>query len=67
MEITVNHQHYQLKAECSVSELLAIVLESEARNIAVAINQAIVSKSDWHSTLLRSGDQVILIKATQGG
>ena len=67
MEVTVNHQHYQLNADCSVAEMLSVVLQTEAKSIAVAVNQTIISKSNWHSHLLRSGDQVMLIKATQGG
>jgi len=67
MEITVNHQNYHLNAGCSVAEMLSVVLQSEPRNIAVAINQSIVARSNWHMHLLMPGDQVILIKATQGG
>ena len=52
---------------CSVEQMLAVVLDTGAKGIAVAVNQTIVSKSDWPGCTLRHGDQVILIKATQGG
>ncbi|WP_254778970.1 sulfur carrier protein ThiS [Pedobacter sp. ok626] len=67
MEITVNHQPHQLKDTCSVEQMLSIVLSGAVKGIAVAINQTIVSKSNWSSHLLKEGDQVMLIKATQGG
>ena len=67
MEITVNEKKYDLEESCSVEQMLAVVLETGARGIAVAINQNIVSKTDWPVCTLRHGDQVILIKATQGG
>lgn len=67
MEITVNHKTYVFDEACSVEQLLALVLPQEAKGIAVAINQNIVAKTDWPACTLRHGDQVILIKATQGG
>ena len=67
MEITVNEKKYDLEQSCTVEQMLAAVLEIEARGIAVAINQNIVPKTDWPVQTLRQGDQVILIKATQGG
>lgn len=47
--------------------MLAIVLSAEAKGIAVAINQTIITKSAWPVHLLKDGDQITLIKATQGG
>lgn len=67
MEITVNQQTYILNASCSVKELLSDILQFSDRGIAVAVNQAIVAKADWPAHLLQPNDQVILIKATQGG
>jgi sulfur carrier protein len=67
MEITINQQHHQLKESCSVAEMLATVLFGEAKGIAVAVNQTIITKPTWAEHLLQEGDQVMLIKATQGG
>jgi sulfur carrier protein len=66
MEITVNRQNHQLNEPCSVEQML-FMLEAPAKGIAVAVNQSIVSKSDWPHHMLKHGDQVMLIKATQGG
>ncbi|WP_316811595.1 sulfur carrier protein ThiS [Pedobacter heparinus] len=66
MDITVNQQHYQLHAPCSVEQMLSFV-HAPAQGIAVAINQTIITKADWPLHALKHGDQVMLIKATQGG
>lgn len=67
MEITVNNQLLKLDQPYSVSRLLSAVLQIPLSGIAVAVNQVIVSKSDWPGHVLQQGDQVVLIKATQGG
>lgn len=67
MEVTVNQQNFIVLDSCSVDQLLENVLNIPAKGVAVAINHNIVPKTDWSSQLLRSGDQIMLIKATQGG
>lgn len=67
MEITINQQSYQLEQNCSVQELLTSVHPIDTKGIAVAVNQAIISKSQWDAYHLKPGDEVMLIKATQGG
>ena len=67
MEITINKQQHQFDENCTVAQMLAIILSGQAKGIAVAINQTIITKSNWQAHLLKDGDQVMLIKATQGG
>lgn len=67
MEITVNQQTYQVTSVCSVQHLLDTVLNTPANGIALAVNQAIIPKSNWEGHTLNPGDQIIIIKATQGG
>jgi sulfur carrier protein len=67
MEITVNQQVYQVIDVCSVQHLLTTVLNIPAIGIAVAVNQTIISKTSWESHVLHPGDQITIIKATQGG
>jgi sulfur carrier protein len=67
MEITVNQQTYHVAHVCSVQHLLSDVLKTSVKGIAVAVNQAILSKANWEVHLLSPGDHVIIIKATQGG
>jgi len=67
MEVTINNQNYQLNESCSIEQMLTAVISTETNGIAIAVNQTIISKSVWDSYLLNPGDQVIVIKATQGG
>ncbi len=67
MEVTVNQQNYSVSEDCSVEQLLSFVLNKPTTGMAVAVNQTIVPKADWKTYLLRPSDQVVLIKATQGG
>lgn len=67
MEVTINNQNYLLKEACSIEQMLTVVLPSGADGIAIAANQTIIPKSDWPSHALNPGDQIIIIKATQGG
>lgn len=67
MEITVNQQTYSVSETCSVQHMLSVVLQHAVKGFAVAVNQVIISKNEWESHLLNPGDQIILVKATQGG
>jgi sulfur carrier protein len=67
MEVTVNQQKFTVSTDCSVAQLLADTLDRPATGMAVAVNQTIVPKANWNTHLLHPQDEVILIKATQGG
>jgi len=67
MEITVNQQNYQVADVCTMQHLITDVLNTPSNGIAVAVNQSIISKTAWPNHLLLPGDQIIIIKATQGG
>jgi sulfur carrier protein len=66
MEVIVNQENYQLNEPCSIEQMLSIV-QAPAKGIAVAINQTIIARSQWAAHGLKHGDQIMLIKATQGG
>ena len=67
MEVSVNHQNFSIPDSCSVQALLGDVLRKPNRGIAIAINEIIVSKTHWETHYLNPGDQIMIIKATQGG
>jgi sulfur carrier protein len=66
MEITVNSQPKTVKSD-SLHELLQEMLGEKTRGIAVAINQNIIPKTEWSSATLKEKDNLLIIKATQGG
>ncbi|BDD12373.1 hypothetical protein FUAX_48050 (plasmid) [Fulvitalea axinellae] len=66
MRIHVNNKAREVKDEKNVHDLLE-ELEVPKQGTAVAINNRVVPKDAWLSTLLAEDDKVTLIRATQGG
>ena len=67
MEITVNNQSLTLDESLSLTQLLSAVLHISETGIAIAVNQVVVSKSQWADYTIQPADRIVLIKATQGG
>jgi sulfur carrier protein len=66
MEITVNNDLKTIN-DSSLHALINQLLGDKTKGIAVAINQTIIPKAQWESTTLKEKDNVLVIKATQGG
>ncbi|OEK06019.1 thiamine biosynthesis protein ThiS [Flavivirga aquatica] len=66
MKISVNNQSKSISKNSSVSQLLKQLQQPE-NGIAVAINQQIVTKTDWENKIINTGDDILIIQATQGG
>lgn len=66
MKITVNENLVQLDDQCNIEQLL-IVLESPLKGSAIAVNQKIISRSEWVNYQLQEDDQVSLFQAIAGG
>ncbi|WP_405383045.1 sulfur carrier protein ThiS [Maribacter sp. LLG6340-A2] len=64
--IWVNQQRVEIEEDVTILRLLEH-LDSPKSGIAVAIQNAIVSKNLWESTVLSNDDNVLIIQATQGG
>ena len=47
-----------------LTQLLEKMDLHQANGIAVAVNQQVVAKSQWHAHLLKDQDKVLIIKAT---
>ncbi|MCE7054483.1 sulfur carrier protein ThiS [Algoriphagus sp. AGSA1] len=67
MEITYNDQIQEVKEETSVLDFVFSQIGEKQNGIAVAINDSIVPKSEWAMTYLKANDNLLIIKATQGG
>ncbi|HSI91461.1 MAG TPA: sulfur carrier protein ThiS [Adhaeribacter sp.] len=67
MEISVNHAPQSVTDNCSLQQLLEIIMPSQQKGFAVAVNNAIVPKAEWAGYLLDPLDKVLIIRATQGG
>lgn len=69
MEIIVNGQiqHFENSGNLSVKYLLDSFIGENQNGIAVAINNQVIPKSLWAETSLKEKEEVLIIKATQGG
>ncbi|WP_226294149.1 sulfur carrier protein ThiS [Aquimarina algicola] len=66
MTVNVNHQSQTIPDNCSIQHLLAN-LDIATNGIAIAINNHIITKEQWDTTLICDQDNITIIKATQGG
>ena len=64
--LRVNNKLHQFSKKIALKEVLD-QLQIPQTGIAVAINQTIVTESDWDATPLADNDTVLIIQATQGG
>jgi sulfur carrier protein len=67
MEIKVNNQQQEIKGETSLKAIMDQLLGERQKGIAVAVNDRVVPKCQWGEYFFKDHDQVLVIKATQGG
>jgi sulfur carrier protein len=68
MEIIINDQKKELGlTPVTVQQLLDMEIPEKQKGIAVAINNCVVSKVDWNKKIIQANDNILIIKATQGG
>ena len=68
MELQINHQKISFYEDSlSIMEMLNYRFPDHRTGIAVAVNQHIIAKTEWHIFFLQPGDDVLVITATQGG
>lgn len=67
MEIILNDQAKEIAKQSSLQHLLNEWAGEKQKGIAVAVNQHVVPKKEWGKYLLNEKDDVLIIKATQGG
>ena len=66
IDITVNNEPYQFEKAVDLPVLLD-QLKIPAKGIAIAINDVVVSRVNWNKTKIRDKDNILVIKAVQGG
>ena len=67
MEIILNNQIKIFPEQCTVQQLLDEVIPEKQKGIAVALNNSVIPKINWQNQFLKQDDEVLIIKATQGG
>ncbi|MFJ8627340.1 sulfur carrier protein ThiS [Kitasatospora sp. NPDC093550] len=64
--LTVNGEPRELPAATTLADLVATVSRANT-GVAAALNEAVVPRSSWSGTPLRTGDRVEILTAVQGG
>lgn len=64
--VKVNEVSHQVENKTSLEHILH-QLKIDVNGIAVAINQTIITRQQWEDTPLQTNDDILIIKATQGG
>ncbi|MDN3670866.1 sulfur carrier protein ThiS [Echinicola jeungdonensis] len=68
MKFLLNGEPCNQSAEAlTLSEMLVSNQIKDQRGIAIAVNQQVVPKIQWSDFQLNENDEVLIIKATQGG
>ena len=67
MEIKLNDQIKLFREQCSIQQMLDEIMPEKQKGIAIALNNSVVPKTRWHTQFLKQNDEVLIIKATQGG
>lgn len=67
MEIKLNNQIKIFQEQCSIQQMLDELMPEKQKGIAIALNNSVIPKANWHAQFLKQNDEVLIIKATQGG
>jgi len=67
MEVKINNQNKILPEASTLQQLLDQVTPEMQKGIAVAVNNSVIPKAHWQTHLIQPNDDVLIIKATQGG
>ena len=66
MKVSVNEKPIELDEKCNIEQLLN-KLQSPLKGSAIAVNQKVISRSEWTNYQLQENDQISLFQAIAGG
>lgn len=67
MNITINNQQFEINNAASLHEVVISQLGEKLNGVAVAVNETVIPKINWGQITLNKNDNVLIIRATQGG
>jgi sulfur carrier protein len=67
MNITVNDKVYKVNDNCNLIEVLDTVQIPNQFGVAVAVNNVVVSKTEWEKYIVKDKDMILIINAIFGG
>jgi sulfur carrier protein len=66
MKLLINSEPKQFSGKC-ISELIQSLNLTTANGMALAVNDKVVTITDWIKFELNENDKITIIQATQGG
>ncbi len=67
MIVFINNKNCVLNADANLTMALEQNDIQSQKGIAVAVNNAVIPKTEWQTKILHENDKITIIKATQGG
>ena len=67
MRIIVNGTGTDVDEQTSLQAYLVHELIADKPGMAIAVNETVIPRKEWPDCMLKSGDSILIIKATQGG
>ncbi|MDD4209904.1 MAG: sulfur carrier protein ThiS [Bacteroidales bacterium] len=67
MNIFVNDNPLFIEEGATMLSALKVLKREDDKKMAVALNNKVISKSVWDTTVLHEGDKIVIIKAAYGG
>lgn len=68
MNYTVNQEHREGTAGLTIAQVVAAETgDNGADGVAIALNQAVVPRSQWEAREVTDGDEIDILVAVQGG
>jgi sulfur carrier protein len=65
--VFINNKDYVLGEDATLTSALEQNGITSQKGIAVAVNTAVIPKTEWPTKILNENDKITIIKATQGG
>jgi len=66
MKLIVNSEQKDFSGK-NISELVVSLKMESTNGVAFAVNEKVVPKNEWEKFPLNDNDNILIIKATQGG
>ncbi|MBS1651046.1 MAG: sulfur carrier protein ThiS [Bacteroidetes bacterium] len=69
MQLKVNNtlKSYDSQNNFNLKQLIDLELKDKQKGIAVAVNDLVIPAQKWEQTIIHKNDEILIIKATQGG
>jgi sulfur carrier protein len=67
MTISLNNQIVEVEMHTMLSNLVSQQLGEKQNGVAVAVNGQVVPRTSWSEVTVNENDEILIIKATQGG